>query len=194
MIWLAFALMFAAPFWESKAPADWTEAELIQMFTDSPWAQTLSGPANAPAVAAYLATAAPMEQAEHERDLRYKRKRPQAAPDPMAEEYRAWLEENRATQIVLAIPVPDAKAFADSQDTRRMEEEGVMRVGRKKIKMTGHFPPSAGDPFLRLAFPREVTASDKTITFELYLPGIPIPFRTVEFRVKDMIVRGKLEI
>jgi hypothetical protein len=194
MNWLALVLMFAAAFWESKPPADWTEDELIQMFTSSPWAQPLTGPANAPPVSAYLATAAPMEQAERERDRRYKRKRPNAPPDVLVEEYRAWLEENRATQIVLAIPIQDPKAFADSQDTRRMEEEGVMRVGRKKIKMTGHFPPSASDPFLRLAFPREVTASDKTITFELYLPGVPIPFRTVEFRIKDMLVKGKLEI
>jgi len=194
MNWLALLLLFAAPFWESKAPADWSEAELVQMFTDCPWAQPLTGPANAPGVAAYLATAGPMEIAERERDRRYKRKRPQAAPDLLAEEYRVWLEDNRATHIVLAIPIQDARAFTDGQDTQRMEDESVMRLGRKKIKMTGHFPPSPGDPYLRLAFPREATASEKTITFELYLPGIAIPFRTVEFRVKDMVVKGKLEM
>lgn len=194
MIWLAFVLLFEAPFWEAKAPADWTEAELVQIFTDSPWAQTLSGPTNAPPVAVYFATAAPMEKAELEREHRYKKKRPPTTPDLMAEEYRAWLTENRATQIVLAIPVADPRAFADNQDTQRMEADSVMRVGRKKIKMTGHFPPSPGDPYLRLAFPREVTAADKTIIFDLFLPGITMPFRTVEFRVKDMVVKGKLEI
>src|SRR5215475_9592959 len=100
MIWLAFVLLFQAPFWEAKAPADWTEAELIQTFTDSPWAQPLSGPANAPQVSAFFSTAAPIEQAELERDRRFKKKRPQPQPDLMAEEYRAWLAENRATQIV----------------------------------------------------------------------------------------------
>jgi hypothetical protein len=60
--------------------------------------------------------------------------------------------------------------------------------------MTGHFPPSAGDPYLRIAFPREVTANDKSVNFELYVPGVGIPFRSVEFRVKDMTVKGKLEI
>ena len=69
-----------------------------------------------------------------------------------------------------------------------------MIVGRKKYKMTGHFPPSAGDPYLRIAFPREVTAADKSVNFELYVPGVGIPFRSVEFRVKDMTVKGKLEI
>ena len=190
---LALLLLFAAPYWE-KAPADWSDQELAQIFSDSPWAQAMQGPANAPPIAAYLATAAPMAAAEKERDRRYKRKRPNAAIDPLAEEYRAWFEENRATQIVLAIPIPNAKAFDDSQETAHMEAECVMRVGRKKFKMTGHFPPSAGDPFLRLAFPREATASDKAVTFDLYVPGIPIPFRSVEFHPKEMIVNGKLEM
>ncbi len=132
-----------------------------------------------------------MREAEHQREARSKKKR---EPDPMAEEYRVWLEDNQVTQIVLAIPVEDSKAYADSKETRRMEEECVMKVGRKKIKMTGHFPPSAGDPVLRLAFPREVAPADKTVAFDLYVPGIAIPFRSVEFRVKDMIVHGKLEI
>jgi hypothetical protein len=191
MIWLAVLWLFAGPFWESKAPSDWTQDELVQIFTDSPWAQPLTGPPNAPPIPAYIASAGPMEQAERERERRMKKK---PGNDPLAEEYRVWLEDNRATQIVLAIPVADFKAFANAGDTRRMEDESIMRVGRKKIKMTGHFPPSASDPYLRLAFPREVTASDKTVIFELYVPGIPIPFRSVEFRVKDMILRGKLEI
>jgi len=191
MNWLALALLFAGPFWESKAPADWTKEELAQMFTDSPWAQKLEGPQNAPPVPAYLASAGPMLVAEQERERRVKKK---PAPDPLAEEYRAWLEENRATQIVLAIPVVDVRAYADSKEVRRIEEESVMKVGRKKIKLTGHFPPSAGDPYLRLAFPREVSASDKSVLFEVYVPGIGIPFRIIEFRVKDMTIGGKLEI
>jgi hypothetical protein len=60
--------------------------------------------------------------------------------------------------------------------------------------MTGHFPPTAGDRFLRLAFPREVQATDKTVVFDLYLPGVPNPYREAEFQVKDMLVNGKLEM
>jgi hypothetical protein len=194
MTWLGLLLLFAAPFWEATPPADWSEDQLRQMFGNSPWAQPLNGPANAPVAAAYFATASPMEQAERERDRRYKRKRPSPGPDPLAEEYRAWLEENRATQVVLAIPIGDPRAFTSAPDTQRMEEECVMKIGRKKIKMTGHFPPSPDDPYLRLAFPRVATAADKSITFELYLPGIALPFRSVEFRVREMIVKGKLEM
>jgi hypothetical protein len=196
MKWLAVALFLAAPFWEAKAPADWTEQELLTLFTDSPWAQMIPPPGDskAPPVEAYLATAAPMAEAEIERDRRYKRKHPNETPDDMTLEYRAWLKENRANSIVLAIAIPNVLADNIAQDSERMQQECVMEVGRKKIKMTGDFPPTATDPYLRLAFPREVTAKDKRVTFELYLPGVPLPYRTVEFNVRDMILNGKLEM
>src|SRR5581483_6666027 len=138
-----------------------------------------NGPANAPPLSAFLATAPVMAKAELERDRRHRVKRPNTPPDILAEEYRAWFAENRATQIVLAIPVLNARAYDDAESTRQMEEESVMHVGRKKFKMTGHFPPSPGDPYLRVAFPREVKESDKSVLFDLYIPGIAIPFRSV---------------
>ena len=132
-----------------------------------------------------------MREAEKQRELRYLRK---VVETPMDTEYRLWLEDNRATQIVVAVRIPRTKDFDDASATKRMEEESVMRVGRKKYKVTGHFPPTANDVYLRMAFPREVQATDKMVTFELYLPGVTPPFRTVEFRVKDMMVKGKLEM
>ncbi|HUA82902.1 MAG TPA: hypothetical protein VMB85_03520 [Bryobacteraceae bacterium] len=201
MKWLAvalvtMALLGAAPFWETKAPADWTEDELITLFTNSPWAQMVEAPAGSPAppVQVYLATAGPMQQGEAERDRRYRRKRPHEQTDEMTLEYRAWLRENGAQSIVLAIAIPKGQDALAEQDSQRMEDECVMHVGRRKFKMTGHFPPTGSDPYLRLAFPRQVKESDKSVSFDLYLPGVPIPYRSVEFRVKDMIMNGKLEI
>lgn len=196
MKWAAIALFLAAPFWETKAPADWTERELETLLTDSPWAQMMQAPGKdpGPPVELYLATAAPMEQAEQERDRRYKRNRPNAVPDDMTLEYRAWLRENRGTAIVVAIGIAKRQGVDVEEDAKRMEDECVMRVGRKKFKMTGHFPPTASDPYLRLAFPREVTAADKSVIFELYLPGVPIPYRSAEFKTRDMVINGKLEI
>jgi hypothetical protein len=201
MYWLALVLvMLAAPFWEVKAVGEWSDQELQQVLTDSPWAQMAVAPGNAAGalpVQVYLATAGPVEQAERERDLRAERKRPPKAArveDPLAAEYRAWLADNRAGQVVVAVRVGNPQAFSDEKETRQMEEESVMRVGRKKFKITGHFPPSAGDPYLRLAFPRQVSASDKTVSFDLYLPGVAVPFRAVEFKVKDMMVKGKIEM
>ncbi len=194
------ALLLAAPFWEAKAPAEWSDLELQALLTESPWAQLVSGPGTAspaPPVQVYLATAAPMELAleESARRARLHRKPGQAEPPGASEEeYRAWLQENRAQQIVLAVGIGDKPAFSDEREVKRMEQECVMRVGRRKFKLTGHFPPSAGDPVLRLAFPREVQPEDKTVSFDLYLPGLTAPYRLVEFRVKDMLVHGRLEM
>jgi hypothetical protein len=197
MIWVALFFLFVAPFWEAKAPADWTDNEVVMLLTDSPWAQTMSaaGKSEGAPVQIYFATAAPMAQAERERDRRFKRKRPgQAQSGELAEEYRAWLEENRATQIVIAVAVGDTPAFSNERETQQMQQDCFMRVGRKRLKMTGHFPPSASDPYLRLAFPRQVGAGDKTITFDLYLPGVELPYRSAEFQVKDMTFKGKPEM
>jgi hypothetical protein len=105
-----------------------------------------------------------------------------------------WLEDNLSKNIVVAIRTFRTQDFDDGAQTKRMEEETLMRVGRKKFKMTGNFPPTQRDPYLRIAFPREVQAGDKAVLFELYVPGATPPYRTVEFKVKDMMVGGKLEL
>jgi hypothetical protein len=199
MSWvLLLFMLFAGPFWEARPPAEWSDTELENILSDSPWAEMVAaGKANATPVQVYLATAAPIAMAETERDLREKRRRPPNAKpveDPFAEEYQAWLEDNRVSQIIVAVRVGRNPAFSDQREVHQMEEESFMRVGRKKLKMTGHFPPSPSDPYLRMAFPRQVTVNDKAVSFELYLPGVPIPFRSVEFTVKDMLFRGKLEM
>ena len=42
---------------------------------------------------------------------------------------------------------------------------------------------------LRLAFPREVKASDKTVVFDLYVPGMAIPvwFKATETGTFDLV-------
>lgn len=197
---LSLMLLFAGPFWETKPPAEWSDLELTALLTNSPWAQVMQSGATAvpaPGVAVYLATASPMVAAEKEADRRVSvRRKPgtEPTPGPLASEYQAWLAENRATQIVLAIRIDSNRGFSDEQEVRRMEDESVMRIGKRKIKMTGSFPPYQGDPYLRLAFPRQVQLSDKTLTFDLYLPGVPEPYRTAEFKLKDMLVAGKLDL
>jgi hypothetical protein len=191
------ALLAAGPFWLDKPPAQWTGAELTEMLTDSPWAQWAGAPGRASPVLVFLATAAPMRLAEQERDRRARLKRPAAdfaEADELAAEYRAWLEDQRGSQIILAVRAENTRAFAQEREVRRMEEESVMRAGRRRIKMTGHFPPSSADPYLRLAFPRAVSPADKSLAFDLYLPGVSAPYRSVEFDLRTMLVRGTLEL
>jgi hypothetical protein len=174
--------LWAAPFWEAKAPRDWTEPEIELLTHDSPWAQ-MADPS--PAVQVYLATAYPLRQAEAELARRREK--------PLSDEYLDYVRQQGAKEIILAVAFKNLDALSDADEARHMEEESIMKVGRQKYKMEGHFPPVPGDPFLRLVYPRVVTERDKTVTFELYLPGYG-PYHEAEFRVRDMLYKGKLEM
>jgi hypothetical protein len=190
-------LAFADSYWDAKAPADWTTAEVMNLLSDSPWAQMVAGTARVPGptVQIYIASAEPIINAEHERNLRARTKgQDKPGDNAMADEYRLWLEENRTTQIVVAVRLTNRKGFDDATEMRRMEEYCVLKAGKNKYKLTGHFPPWSGDPYLRLAFPRKVELSDKTMTLELYVPGLPGPYRELQFSLKDMLYKGKLAL
>jgi hypothetical protein len=191
-VWLA---LLAAPFWETKAPADWTNDQIMLLLQDSPWAQIakpdpeLAGRNTsvepAPEVQIYLATARPMRECEAELSRRREK--------PLNEEYLDYLAGEGANKLIIAIAFQDFKALEGDAEVHRMEEESIMLVGRQEYKMEGHFPPVPSDPFLRLVYPRAATERDKTIAFELYLPGYG-PYHNTAFRVRDMMYKGKLEM
>jgi hypothetical protein len=139
----------------------------------------------APAVQVYMATAHPLREAEAELARRRGK--------PLNDEYVEYIGQEGAHKLVVAIAYKNLNALADAEEAQRMEEESIMRVGRQKYKMEGHFPPLPSDPFLRLVFPRVATERDKTISFELYLPSYG-PYHEAEFRVRDMVYKGKLEM
>ena len=181
--WLA---LLAAPYWETKPPQEWSEEQLLRLFTYSPWAQGIEKVGRS----AFLATARPMQDAERE----LARRRRTKGSDPPDSEFQDFLAQDQGKHIVLAIPYPDARPLADAAESRRMEEESILRIGRKKYKMTGHFPPSPSDPYLRMAFPRELGPGDKSLVFELYLPGAGGTYGMVEFRLKELLYHGKPEL
>ena len=180
---------FAQPFWEAKPPEKWTDAEIAAIRHSSPWAQQ-SG--STPQVVVYLATAAPVEAAEAELRLRMKKNpHPMPEPDP---DYVEYLRDHRSDAFVLAVAYPTLAGLGHAEESKRMEEETVMLVGRKEYRILGHFPPTPSDPVLRLIFPRVVKPSDKTVLFRLYLAGLNFPEREVEFKVKDLTYQGRMEM
>jgi hypothetical protein len=183
---MALLFFLSQPFWEAKPPERWTDQEIDTVRYASPWAQTAG---HDPAIPVYLATAAPIEEAEGE--LRLRARNPLAEPDP---DYADFLRLNREKVLVLAIPWSQPLRFGTEAERKRMQEESIMIVGRRTFQLVGHFPPNQSDPVLRLVFPREVKPTDKSVLFRLYLPGIPFPEREVEFRTKDLIYHGKLEM
>ncbi|MBK5290534.1 MAG: hypothetical protein JJE04_02425 [Acidobacteriia bacterium] len=179
----AFAFL-AAPFWETKSAKDWTQNELHQLMHDSPWARERGAQI-------YLASAQPLREAEE----RLKKQSPYGAAveRPDLSDYEEFLRENPGRYIVVAIGLPDANALNDSAESRLMEQKSVLKVGKKKFKIVGHFPPTPWDPYLRLIYPREVDETAKRITMELYLPSVRGPYQLVEFDLKEMMYKGKLE-
>jgi hypothetical protein len=209
MIWLALAaLLFVDPFWQTKPAKEWTDAELSQFLADSPWAQMAAQPGKPQGgknsgegrlVQVYLATAGPVVKALAERDRRMELRRPgitkALAEDPLSEERAAWFADHRAAYIIVAARVGNNDGFSIEKETGRMERESVLEAGRIQVKVSATFPPTQTDPHLYLAFLREpVAASGKDLSFGLYLPGVPAPYRTVTFKIKDMVMDGKLEM
>lgn len=185
-LWLCLLLWLAAPFWETKAPADWTDAEARSLLQHSPWAEPSSGN-----VQTYLATARPAIEAEA-RWFRTGRQLREGAA--LSDEYLEYRDRHAGKVIILAVHLPDWQALADAAESRRMEEATALRVGRRKYGLQGHFPPAPGDPFLRLVFPRAVTEADRTLLFEIYLPNASPPFQEAEYEVKKLRWRGTLEM
>src|SRR5215831_8491274 len=181
------ALFFlGSPFWETKPPEKWTAGELDAIRYNSPWAQSV-GPS--PVVVVYLATAAPIEEAETE--LRVRGKNPVSELDP---DYSYYLGQHREDHFVLAIHYPTLSGLGKAEEQRRTEEVASMRVGGKSYPIEGYFPPTPSDPVLRLVFPRKAKLTDKNIVFRLYLGGLDFPDREVEFKVKDLLYHGKLTL
>jgi hypothetical protein len=177
-------------FWDAKPPEKWTDAEIASIRSNSPWAQQVGTPPQT--VTVFLATAAPIEAAEAELRLRLKKNpRPLPEPDP---DYLDYLREHRNDTFVLGVTYPTLSGLGRAGESKEMEEETVMVLGRKEYKILGHFPPTPSDPVLRLIFPRMVKPTDKTVFFKLYLAGLKFPEREVEFRVKDLMYQGHLEM
>ncbi len=186
-LWTLF-LLLAAPFWEAKPPRQWSNGDLDLMFRNSPWAQTAlltTRIGGEPQIFVYLASATPMQEAEEERRGRRNRK-----SDPVAEEYTTWSADNSGKYIVLAVHVPVSFTFTQESESKRMEKETALRIGRKRYAPLLHFPPSSTDEHLRFVFPRDVPDSAKKLTFEFYVPSIAGPYREAVFALKDLTYKG----
>jgi hypothetical protein len=182
----ATVLLLADSFWNVKAPADWTGEEVREILLHSPWA-TVSKATMGVALPIHVASAEPMIEAEsRERQTR----RYPVEPGPSFEEYQALLKEGHS--IALAVLIPDPLAMSDAIESKSLEKDSVLHVGKRTYKLITNFPPSSGDPYLRYIFPRDVRPGDKALLFDVYIPGVIYPQRHVEFDLKDMVYRGKL--
>jgi hypothetical protein len=186
---LPLLFFLAQPFWESKPPEQWSLEEIHRIRTNSPWAQPVG---QVEPVTVFLATALPVEHAEAELRLRFKKGRNALGePDP---DYTEYLRENRGENFVVGVMYPPLPGFGKAGEDKRLEEVTALVIGKKQYKILGYFPPTPSDPVLRLIFPREVKPGDKQMLIRLYLPGLSFPDRDAVFTVKDLMYQGKLEM
>ena len=208
LLWL-----FADPFWVAETPRQWTDEQIETLLSYSPWAMMMQAPVGEfPAAQTYLATAEPIREAEQEMKRRAETHDPRgdetpnrkAEFDPYAEEYQLFLDEFGPTHVILAIRISHQEAYYDADELDEMEKESVMKLAGRKVRMTGYFPPSDKDPFLRIAFPKDLSKlnlsdlpkslKNEKVRFELYVPGVSGPYRAAEFRLADLVLNGKLEL
>lgn len=187
--------MAADPYWVTKDCSQWSEEELELFLSDSPWARQAEAVAMRGAKGTssrtFLATAAPMRLAEQEwrkrripKDLREN--------DGAWQEYQEFLEKDATKFLVLAVAIPKQAAM-DAKEMAEMENQSTMRVGKKKVKMSGYFPASESDPFTRLIFARASVEGAKELVFELYVPGDGGGnFRESIYVTKEMQWKGTL--
>jgi hypothetical protein len=176
----------ANAFWNTKAPADWSIEEMRLILQQSPWATVSHATLSVP-IPIHLGSAEPMREAElRERQAsRYR-----VEPGASFEEYQAMLAEGK--YIVLAVTMRDSSALADAIESKSLEKDSIMYAGRRAYKLVTVFPPTPGDPYIRYVFPREVRPNDKSLNFDIYIPGVNYPQRHIEFDLKEMMYRGKL--
>lgn len=189
-----WALLAADPFWTVKECAQYSEEELELFLSDSPWAR----PAEAVAMRGkagmasrtFLATAEPVRAAEKEWRTRRIPKDVRAG-DAAWQEWEEFLAKDGGKFVVLAVAIPKLAA-ADAREMAEMENKSVMRVGKRKVKMSGYFPASESDPFTRLIFERPSEEGWKELVFELYVPGDGGGnFREAIYAAKEMGWKGK---
>ncbi|MCW5978816.1 MAG: hypothetical protein KIT09_12100 [Bryobacteraceae bacterium] len=198
--------LLAAPYWESKPPAEWTAEELRTFLQQSPWARLdqiriapaeAGGPASGrqsleAGVQIFLASAAPVREAEREWRKRYPPEG-EAAEDEYGGEFVEFMQENPGRYIALAVRLLRPRLLDKPSEVKEMEKRCELKIGARRYKLTGHFLPSPADPYLRLVFPREVKPGDEELVFSLYLPGVSLPYREVTFPLKQLIYRERPE-
>ena len=186
-LFLTLLLLVAEPFWNTKLPADWSIEEVISMLRQSPWS-TVSAASSGPAIRAHVASAAPMREAEAKERQAFRTRQDQGAS---FEDYQEMLATGKF--IALAVLLRDAIPTSDGVEARSLEHNSILHVGHRSYKLVTHFPPTAGDPYLRYIFPRAVKPGDKALLFDIYVPGIVYPQRHIEFDLREMKYRGKIE-
>jgi len=171
-------------FWERHPPSEWSQDEVRLLLSDSPWAQTNGGQV-------YLASAEPAREAELLWKKWTKQRLGVEERYEDEEDYEEFLRRHPGEHIIVAVRIPNAAPTPNERELATMEKQSRIKLDKRKYAMLAYFPPTPGDPVLRMVFPRKFAGGEKKLTLELYLPGVHLPLRNFEFPIQSLLWRGK---
>jgi hypothetical protein len=203
----------AAEFWNDKKPADWTDDEVQEMLTRSPWAKEASvsvfggtggtllnrnGAMNRNGVSTNTGrqrNANQTTQSGDAPDLRYKAILRWESALPIREALKKKPEEANADFYILALVGDLALADPDADEAQRESRLDMMKQYTRLEWHGGAIPLSNVEPVKKVGtlfyFSRAEPIMDGQVTFTTKMGPVEVKCR---FTVKEMTMHRKLEL
>jgi hypothetical protein len=213
---LPFATALASPpeFWNDKKPEDWTEDELKEMLTRSPWAKeaavsvfggaggslinrngAMNRSGNMSSSGRSRTNTTQTTQSADAPDLRYKAIVRWESALPIREALKSKQNPRVADFYILAVVGDLAMADPDADEAQRESRLDMLKQYTKLDRHGGAIPLSNVESVKKIGtmfyFPRAEPIKDGQVTFTTKMGPVEVKCR---FTVKDMMYRGKLEL
>jgi hypothetical protein len=207
------ALGSPGEFWNDKKPEDWTDDEVQEMLTRSPWAKEGSVSVFGGAGGSLLNRNGAMNrnggmtnsgrqrasttqtQSSDSVDLRYKAIVRWQSALPIRQALKSKSAEGIADFYILAVVGDLAMADPDADEAQRESRLDMMKQYTKLDKHGGAIPLAKVEPVKKVGtlfyFPRSEPIKDGQVTFTTKMGPVEVKCK---FTVKEMMYRGKLEL
>jgi hypothetical protein len=205
----------AGEFWNEKKPEDWTEAEIQEMLTKSPWAKEgavsvfggAGGLINRNGATSWSGTMSnggsgrqrsntkQTTQSADAPDLRYKAIVRWQSALPIREALKEKGTPAIAESYIIAVVGDLAMADPDASDAQRESRLDMMKQYTKLERHGGAIPLTNIEPVPKVGtlfyFPRAEPIKDGQVTFSTKMGPVEVKCK---FTVKEMMYHGKLEL
>jgi hypothetical protein len=173
-----------ADFWETKPFTMWSDAELQQMFTDSPWARKITVPEPAPPVQAIISwrSALPMKQGLVRSQI--------GTAGTVSAEAKALLDRKELAYVVSV----DGLEARLAGSTANIRVDTSIKIGSKAPipPQEGVAQPAGENLSLAFVFPRSpISLQDGEVEFVTKVGRYEIRRK---FTLKEMVFHGQLEL
>ena len=203
----------AGEFWNEKKPEDWTDAEIQELLTKSPWAKegavsvfsgaggsllNRNGAMNRSGTMSSSGrqrTSTTQSQSGDAPDLRYRAIVRWQSALPIREALKEKPTEGLADSYIIAVVGDLAMADPDADEAQRESRLDMMKQYTRLERRGGVIPLTNIEPVKKLGtlfyFPRAEPIKDGQVTFTTKMGPIEVKCK---FTVKDMMYHGKLEL